>query len=101
MAVSPIGKNEAVQNNLKSTESSTRKQENNGAAFQDTLNSFISEINELQTKAGNSIDKLKTDKIENVHEVMAAMSKAEKSYKYMMETRNKLMETYKEVLKKT
>ncbi|MEK6730065.1 MAG: flagellar hook-basal body complex protein FliE, partial [Planctomycetota bacterium] len=40
-----------------------------------------------------------TGKVENVHEVMIAMSKAEISFKFMMEARNKLIETYKEVMR--
>ncbi|MFQ5752664.1 MAG: flagellar hook-basal body complex protein FliE, partial [bacterium] len=38
-------------------------------------------------------------KVENVHEVMIAMSKAEVSFKFMMETRNKLIDAYKEIMR--
>ncbi|KAB2835871.1 MAG: flagellar hook-basal body complex protein FliE [Candidatus Brocadia sp.] len=69
------------------------------ASFKTTLSSFLDEVNDLQTKANESIENLATGKVENVHEVMIAMAKAEVSFKFMMETRNKLVETYKEVMR--
>ncbi len=68
-------------------------------SFKKTLSGFINEVNDLQTKANESIENFATGKVENVHEVMIAMSKAEVSFKFMMEARNKLVETYKEVMR--
>jgi len=68
-------------------------------SFKKTLSGFINEVNDLQTKANESIESFATGKVENVHEVMIAMSKAEISFKFMMEARNKLIETYKEVMR--
>ncbi|MEP9412118.1 MAG: flagellar hook-basal body complex protein FliE [Candidatus Brocadia sp.] len=70
-----------------------------GPSFQKTLSGFINEVNDLQTKANASIENLATGKVENIHEVMIAMAKAEVSFKFMMEARNKLVETYKEVMR--
>ncbi len=70
-----------------------------GTSFKDVLGNFINEVNTLQHKAGESIENLATGKIEDIHEVMIAMSKAEVSFKFMIETRNKLLETYKEVMR--
>ena len=70
-----------------------------GVSFKKTLSSFLDEVNDLQTKANESIENLATGKVENVHEVMIAMAKAEVSFKFMIETRNKLVETYKEVMR--
>jgi flagellar hook-basal body complex protein FliE len=50
-------------------------------------------------KAGESVENFATGKVENVHEVMIAMSKAEVSFKFMMETRNKLIDAYKEIIR--
>ena len=65
----------------------------------DTFNNYVSEVNDLQVKAGESIENFATGKVENVHEVMIAMSKAEVSFKFMMETRNKLVDAYKEIMR--
>lgn len=74
-------------------------EQSQGPSFKDVLGNFINEVNTLQHKAGESIENLATGKIEDIHEVMIAMSKAEVSFKFMIETRNKLLETYKEVMR--
>ncbi|ODS30376.1 MAG: flagellar hook-basal body complex protein FliE [Candidatus Scalindua rubra] len=70
-----------------------------GTGFKEKISSFINEVNDLQVKAGESIDNFAAGKVENVHEVMIAMSKAEVSFKFMMETRNKLIDAYKEIMR--
>ncbi|GJQ49664.1 flagellar hook-basal body complex protein FliE [Candidatus Kuenenia stuttgartiensis] len=96
MAVLPINNNgDSIQQN----KGFDFVEEQKGASFKDTLGGFINEINDLQVKASDSIEKFSGGKIENIHEVMVAMSKAEVSFKFMMETRNKLVETYKEVMR--
>lgn len=73
--------------------------EEQGTSFKKTLSNFLDEVNDLQLKANESIENLATEKVKNVHEVMIAMAKAEVSFKFMMEARNKLVETYKEVMR--
>ncbi len=70
-----------------------------GPGFKETINNFVNEVNDLQLKAGESINNFASGEVENVHEVMIAMSKAEVSFKFMMETRNKLVDAYKEIIK--
>jgi flagellar hook-basal body complex protein FliE len=70
-----------------------------GHGFKETVNNFINDVNDLQLKAGESIENFASGDVENVHEVMIAMSKAEVSFKFMMETRNKLVDAYKEIMK--
>jgi len=96
MAVSPINNYGQIQQNK--TFENLVKEKGNETSFKDTLGNFINEINDLQVKANDSIQDFASGKIENVHEVMVAMSKAEVSFKFMMETRNKLVQTYKEVM---
>ncbi|GAN34071.1 MAG: flagellar hook-basal body complex protein FliE [Candidatus Brocadia sp. AMX2] len=97
MDISPI-KNKGTSPTNKELVSLVDEQEQ-GPSFQRTLSGFINEVNDLQTKANASIENLATGKVENVHEVMIAMAKAEVSFKFMMEARNKLVETYKEVMR--
>lgn len=97
MDISPI-KNKETSPTNKELVSLVDEQEQ-GSSFQSTLSGFINEVNDLQTKANASIENLATGKVENVHEVMIAMAKAEVSFKFMMEARNKLVETYKEVMR--
>lgn len=97
MSISPIN-NKGTSPVSKEIVSAVEEQER-GTSFKKTLSGFIEEVNDLQTKANESIENLATGKVENVHEVMIAMAKAEVSFKFMMEARNKLVETYKEVMR--
>ncbi len=95
MSIIPIGplQNSKIDQNLEKPE------KKNTVNFKETVNNYVNEVNSLQIKAGESIENFATGKVENVHEVMIAMSKAEVSFKFMMETRNKLVDAYKEIMK--
>ena len=97
MAISPIHSNGNIPVNNELMNAVEEGEQN--SSFKNTLGGFITEINDLQTKANASIENFATGKVENVHEVMIAMAKAEVSFKFMMEARNKLVETYKEVMR--
>ena len=97
MSISPIHNNGNIPVNKELIDSVEGEGQN--SSFKNTLGGFMNEINDLQTKANASIENFATGKVENVHEVMIAMAKAEVSFKFMMEARNKLIETYKEVMR--
>lgn len=69
----------------------------NAISFKETMGKVINEVNTLQNKADESINNFATGDVGNIHEVMIAMQKAEMSFKFLMETRNKLVEAYREV----
>lgn len=69
----------------------------NGVSFKDTLGGFVNDVNEMQVKADNAIEGFASGEITNIHEVMISMKKAEMSFQFLMETRNKLVDAYKEV----
>ncbi|MGR3317812.1 MAG: flagellar hook-basal body complex protein FliE [Candidatus Anammoxibacter sp.] len=71
--------------------------DSNGVSFKKTLGSFVNDVNEMQLKADSKIEDFATGKITNMHEVMISMKKAEMSFQFLMEMRNKLVEAYKEV----
>ena len=50
-------------------------------------------------KAEEAVKALAAGKIENVHEVMLAEVEADLSFKMLAQTRNKLVEAYKEVMR--
>ncbi|MCP4268134.1 MAG: flagellar hook-basal body complex protein FliE [Candidatus Brocadiaceae bacterium] len=95
MSISPIG---PLQNSKIDQKLETPGKKNT-VNFKETVSNYVNEVNNLQLKAGESIENFATGKVENVHEVMIAMSKAEVSFKFMMETRNKLVDAYKEIMK--
>ena len=67
--------------------------------FLETLKGFMSEVNQLQKEAGESINRLAAGDVSNVHDVMIAVEKASVSFELMMEIRNKIIEAYHEVMR--
>jgi flagellar hook-basal body complex protein FliE len=70
-----------------------------GASFKDTLNGFLSDVNEMQKKADQSIEKMVAGEITDVHQVMTSVEEANTAFNMMMELRNKVMDAYQEVMR--
>src|SRR4030067_742566 len=60
MAISPLGKDQIIQNHKNDFDS--KKQTDKGISFEDAFGSFFNEINELQTKTNDSIEHLSIGK---------------------------------------
>jgi len=71
----------------------------NGPSFKDTLNGFLKDVNSMQVKADESIDRMAAGEITDVHQVMTAVEEANTAFNMMMEIRNKVMDAYTEVLR--
>ena len=69
------------------------------SGFKEIMSGFMQDVNDLQLKADDKIQKLATGEVKDIHEVMIASTEADTSFKLMMEIRNKLMSAYKEVMK--
>jgi len=67
--------------------------------FDDILKDFIHDVNDLQSVANESIEKLAAGEITDVHEVMVAVEKAGVAFDLMMEIRNKMLEAYQEIMR--
>lgn len=68
-------------------------------SFRGALGGLVSEVNQVQNDASKAIQSFATGNGENLHEVMIAVSKAELSFKFLMEARNKLVDAYHEVMR--
>lgn len=67
--------------------------------FEDVLKTFITDVNDLQSVAKESIEKLASGEINDVHQVMVAVEKAGVAFDLMMEIRNKMLEAYQEIMR--
>jgi flagellar hook-basal body complex protein FliE len=67
-------------------------------SFQTMFNSFLKDVNEMQHKADQSVQKMMTGEIKDVHQVMLAVGEAKVAFNLLLEIRNKTMEAYKEIL---
>ena len=68
-------------------------------SFRGALGGLVSEVNQVQNDASAAIQRFATGNGENLHEVMIAVNKAELSFKFLMEARNKLVDAYHEVMR--
>jgi flagellar hook-basal body complex protein FliE len=70
-----------------------------GNSFGQTLSDLVKDVNGAQLKADAAVQDLAEGKTDSLHEVMLAMGKAELSFKFLMQTRNKLVEAYNEIMR--
>ncbi|MCX7725799.1 MAG: flagellar hook-basal body complex protein FliE [Chitinispirillaceae bacterium] len=71
----------------------------NVPSFNETLQSFLKDVNSMQLKAGESIEKMMAGEISDVHQVMATVEEANVAFNMMMEIRNKVMDAYQEIMR--
>lgn len=72
---------------------------NKGESFKELLSNFVNGVSEMQHEADDSVNKLATGEITDVHDVMVKVEEANLSFQLMMEIRNKLVDGYKEVMR--
>jgi len=70
-----------------------------GETFANVLGKFVDDVNSLQNKASESIEKLATGEITDVHQVMIAVEEANTAMEFMLEIRNKIVDAYQEVMR--
>jgi flagellar hook-basal body complex protein FliE len=66
--------------------------------FGQLVSNLLQDVNESQNQASDAIAQLASGKTDNVHQVMIALGKAEVSFNYMLEIRNRLLDAYKQLM---
>jgi len=89
----------AISNGGQIQKSQNIKGEKDGPSFKDTLNGFLSDVNEMQQKADQSIQMMISGEITDVHQVMTSVEEAGVAFNMMMEIRNKVMDAYQEIMR--
>jgi flagellar hook-basal body complex protein FliE len=69
------------------------------ASFQDMFNGFLKDVNEMQNQADQSVQKMMSGEIKDVHQVMLAVGEAKVAFNLLLEIRNKTMDAYQEILR--
>jgi len=75
------------------------KQARSKSDFKEYLKACIEDVDHLQKEADRAAHELATGKVENVHQAMIAMEKADVSFRLMVEARNRIVKAYEEVMK--
>jgi flagellar hook-basal body complex protein FliE len=70
-----------------------------GNSFGKILKTSLSEINQLQKDADLAIQELAAGNEKDIHQTMIALEKAEISFQFMMQVRNKIIAAYQEVMR--
>ena len=70
-----------------------------GASFGDLVSEGLRQVgNQLQTSQAD-LQRLATGDVENLHQIMIRMEEARLSFQLMLQVRNRLLESYQEVMR--
>ena len=68
-------------------------------AFQNLLGNFVNEVSQKQAAAGDAVNGLLSGKNVSLHQAMISMEEASVSFQMMVEVRNKLLDSYQELMR--
>jgi len=88
-----------VAENLGRMSGAEDPKKDNGESFADVLKGLVKETDNLQKTSDGAVSDFAAGKVDDVHDVMLAMTKADLSFRMMLEVRNKLVEAYQEVMR--
>lgn len=69
------------------------------ACFKNILENSINEVNKYQKEASDAVTDLTTGKTDDLSKVMIAVKKSDVAFTALMETRNKLVDAYNEIMR--
>jgi flagellar hook-basal body complex protein FliE len=69
------------------------------AEFSAYLKEAVGEVNQLQQKADQAIQQLVAEGKGDLQDTMVALEKADVSFRFMMQVRNKVLEAYQEIIR--
>ena len=69
------------------------------ADFGDQLQAAIREVDELQSQRDGMVSSMVRGEQIEVHEIMSAAAEAKLAFELMLEVRNKLLESYQEIMR--
>jgi flagellar hook-basal body complex protein FliE len=70
-----------------------------GANFAETLQNAVQGADRLQNEADETVRKFAAGEVDDVHDVLMALDRADLSFRMTLEVRNKLLEAYQEVMR--
>jgi len=70
-----------------------------GPSFANKLEDALKSVDSSQVNRDQTIDKMVTGEVSEVHDVMIAAEEAQLAFEMMLEVRNKLLEAYTEVMR--
>ncbi len=68
-------------------------------SFQNLLGGFVNEVSQKQAAAGDAVNGLLSGKNVSLHQAVISMEEASVSFQMMVEVRNKLLDSYQEIMR--
>ena len=96
-AITPVGAGQALQN--PSAITAAREPVDGESSFARTITSLLQDVNAQQLQSDHSLQQLVTGETDNVHNVVLAVAKADLSFRLVLEIRNRLIESYQEIMR--
>ena len=78
-----------------------KKQRSGDGGFQDVLKSVVSNADNRIKEANQKAEEFAVGKKHDLHEIMIASEKADLSFRFLLQIRNKLLEAYQEIMRMT
>jgi len=97
-AIAPLNRTPGVSS-LTRIEPRRPQAKGDAADFRGLMSGLLADVNRVQHEASDAIASFAAGNGDNLHEVMLAVSKADVSFQFLMETRNKLVDAYHEVMR--
>lgn len=67
--------------------------------FSNLFAKLMNEANQPQLQADQSLQNLAKGETDNVHDVVLSMAKADLAFRFVLEIRNRLVESYQEIMR--
>lgn len=83
---------------LKDVKETTSPKGTDGS-FAKTLSGAIDQVNQMKNEADHKVQELAEGKHVDIHQTMISMEKASVSFQLLMQTRNKVIDAYKEIMR--
>jgi flagellar hook-basal body complex protein FliE len=68
-------------------------------SFAEQLKNAVAEVEELQTRREDMVERMVTGEVAEVHDVMIAAKESQLAFELLLEIRNKLLESYQEIMR--
>lgn len=69
------------------------------STFGEQIQNAVDNINNLQSKAGEMVEKVVTGQTDEIHKAMIAMEHASLTFNFGLQVRNKALDAYQEIMK--
>jgi flagellar hook-basal body complex protein FliE len=72
--------------------------ESGSSSFMDHLKNAVEKVDETQVRRDDAVESMVTGEVGEVHDVMIAAEEAKLSFELMLEVRNKLLDSYQQIM---